>query len=86
MSNGAEIAIATAGITHLFIKIFTTMKTDDKLITRVELAARLGVSPSTIYNYQRWNWIRFHRVGPRLVRYVESEVRKDLANQSTIAE
>lgn len=55
----------------------------NQFITRVELAQRLGVSPSTIYNYQRWNWIRYHRVGPRLVRYVESEVREDLANHST---
>ena len=49
-------------------------------LTRVELADKLKVSPSTIYNWQRWNWIRFHRIGPRLVRYVESEVREDLEN------
>ena len=60
-----------------------TSRVTKTFLTRVELAEKLKVSPSTIYNWQRWNWIRFHRVGPRLVRYVESEVREDLANQST---
>ena len=58
------------------------MKKDDQFITRVELAARLGVSPSTIYNWTRWKWIRSYKLGARVVRYKLDDVKEDLKLQN----
>ena len=43
-------------------------------LTRVELAHELKVSPSTIYNWTRWDWIPSHKMGGRIVRYKLNEV------------
>lgn len=51
-------------------------------LTRVELAGKLGVSPSTIYNWTRWKWIRSYKIGKRLVRYKLDEVEEDLKLQN----
>tara|TARA_B100000768_G_C11256113_1_gene366473 strand:- start:456 stop:629 length:174 start_codon:yes stop_codon:yes gene_type:complete len=50
----------------------------ETFITRVELANELKVSPSTIYNWTRWNWIPSYKMGGRLVRYKLNEVLKAL--------
>jgi excisionase family DNA binding protein len=55
-----------------------TTRATSKFITRVELANELKVSPSTIYNWTRWNWIPSHKMGGRLVRYKLDEVLKAL--------
>jgi len=62
----------------LFFKFSFQMKKLEQLCNRAELAARLDVSPSTIYNWTRWGQIRSHKIGPRQVRYVWAEVLEDL--------
>ena len=49
-------------------------------LTRVELAHELKVSPSTIYNWTRWDWIPSHKMGGRTVRYKLNEVLHALAD------
>ena len=60
-----------------------TTRATSKFITRVELANELKVSPSTIYNWTRWDWIPSHKMGGRLVRYKLDEVLDALQSTSS---
>ena len=56
-------------------------KSGQKLITRNQLAALCGVSPSTIDNWRKWYEIPEIKLGGRTVRFIEEDVRAFLANR-----
>ena len=56
-------------------------KSGQKLITRNQLAALCGVSPSTIDNWRKWYKIPEIKLGGRTVRFIEEDVRAFLANR-----
>ena len=58
----------------------TTIAIEDAELLRAdEIAERLRVGPATVAVWYRKKLIRGHRIGPRLVRFILSEVYEDLS-------
>ena len=52
------------------------------LLTRQEVAARLGIHPNTVRNLEKTGSLPVLKVGPRLVRYKESDIDQYIKSQA----